>query len=364
MRNRQGITIAALIIAIIGLSVGFAAFSNTLTIRSTATVTPNASTMRVVFSKSSSGEVTGAANSINPDTTYSQYGDGGTIDNSTQGNSILKDLHAKFTAPGQKVVYSTNLYVYNAGSLQAQLTGVTFNNVTGESSYRKCAVATKDSSNNDIAPANQATASLVTAACSGITISVKVGNAKAIPSSTSLNNQILNVGASLPVEVTIAYENGSAYVDGPMEVTFGNIVINATSAVDASLVPTNPWKLEGLTSPTVTFDQYYSLNSGEDTQFCPQSFKVYSNGILYNGTGEVTVSQFKSSVTQVIFEPDYLLWEQAVSPEVNMYFLFDMSTSGSGTFAMASPSTQGVEFTKYAILSHPSIVCHYTVAQS
>ena len=41
MRRNQSVTIAALIIAIVGLSIGFAAFSNTLTIRSSATVTPD-----------------------------------------------------------------------------------------------------------------------------------------------------------------------------------------------------------------------------------------------------------------------------------------------------------------------------------
>ena len=237
MKNRQGLTIATLIVAIVGLSIGFAAFSNTLTISSSATVNPT-NTMRVVFSKSASSEVTGAAHSVLPNN--STYGDGATIDNSQSQNSILKDLHAKFTAPGQSVTYNTDLYVTNVGNYKAQLTGIEFQNVTGEQSWKKCVKATKDSNNQDLASGQMATSSLVDAACEGITISVTIGTALNVtPTSLdkTLDNQIINVGSSLRASVTISYTSGSAYVDGPMEVTFGNIVISATSAVDESLVP-------------------------------------------------------------------------------------------------------------------------------
>ena len=62
MKNRQGITIAALIIAIVGLSIGFAAFSNTLTISSSATVNPCDENFIVQFSKYSDSDATGELN--------------------------------------------------------------------------------------------------------------------------------------------------------------------------------------------------------------------------------------------------------------------------------------------------------------
>ena len=230
MKNKQGLTIARLIIAIVGLSIGFAAFSNTLTISSTASVNPT-NTMRVVFSKSATTEVTGAANSVLPDSLT--YGDGATIDNSEAQNSTLKDLHAKFTAPGQSVTYNTDLYVTNVGNYKAQLTGITFNNATGSNTYKKCVAAEVQTAGDE------ATSSLVDAACEGITISVTIGNATVNPTSQdkTLNHQIINVGSGLQASVTISYASGSAYVDGPMEVTFGNIVISATSAVDENLIP-------------------------------------------------------------------------------------------------------------------------------
>ena len=269
MRNNKGITIAALIIAIIGLSVGFAAFSNTLTIRSTATVTPSASNLRVVFSKSSSSEVAGNQNSVAPSS--ETYGDGATIDNSTQGNSILKDIHAKFTQPGQSVKYNTNLYVYNAGTLNAQLTGVTFNYPTGASTWKKCTVVDK------VNDEEEATPSLVQSACNGISISVKVGDKKATPTDTSLSYQILNTGQSLPVEVKITYEEGSAYADGEFLVTFGDIVINATSAVDSSLVVVNPWKVApfNITSSNIVYDETY-IPTGSVPAGLPQYFELSS----------------------------------------------------------------------------------------
>ena len=351
MRNRQGITIAALIIAIIGLSVGFAAFSNTLTIRSTATVTPNASTMRVVFSKSASSEVAGNQYSVAPDS--ETYGDGGTIDNSTQGNSILKDLHAKFTAPGQTVKYNTlanvrGLYVYNAGSLDAQLTGVTFNNVASYSSYKKCTAVDK------VNDAEEATDSLVQQACNGITISVKVGNIKATPTNTTLNNQVLTTGSSLPVEVTISYEAGSAYADGEFEVTFGDIVINATSAVDTSLVPTNPWKLKGLTTSAVTFGQVYSLNNGE-SGLCLGEFTFISNGSLDDGEDVTTNDDFVDMGSALKVEQDYVLIDSD-----DYYLLFYFPTSGSAIAYISSPTSS---FDMAAVVNNnEKITCHYTVS--
>jgi hypothetical protein len=49
-RNSKVIAIVALCIGVVGLSLGFAAFSNTLTISSSATVAPDASTFNVDFS--------------------------------------------------------------------------------------------------------------------------------------------------------------------------------------------------------------------------------------------------------------------------------------------------------------------------
>ena len=348
MKNK-GITIAALIVAVIGLSIGFAAFSNTLTIRSTATVTPDASTMRVVFSKESGSEVAGNPNTVSSNN--STYGDPGTIDNSTQGNSILKDLHAKFTAPGQSVKY--NLYVVNVGSINGQITGVTFNNAQGVSTYKKCTAVTKQDTTQI------ATDSLVQSACNGINITVKVGQITATPQNPDLTYQLINVRNYLPVEVTISYDYGAAYVDGDMDVVFGDIQINVSSAVDSTLVPTNPWVLRGLTSPNVTVGSQYSLDSGESAG-CILYTTFANDGSLADSRETISSTQIDSMTgASFIAGPDYVLLKSGY-----MYVLYEFPQVGKMT---RTSSSMDLPFNKSAIESAPSsqkTVCHYTSAQS
>ena len=228
MKNKQGLTIAALIIAIVGLSIGFAAFSNTLTISSSASVNPDENTFNVVFSSSSNSVAT---TSVVPTKNAAATSANITTTNATISGRSLTNLSAEFTAPGQSVTYETNLYVYNAGQLQAQLTGITFNNATDSNTYKKCAAIEQQ---NESATATE---SLVNAACEGISIKVTIGTADDVTPTTTgdkahLNYQMLGVGASLPAKVTISYDEGASYVDGPMSVSFGRIDINATSAID------------------------------------------------------------------------------------------------------------------------------------
>ena len=230
MKDKQGITIAALIIAIVGLSIGFAAFSNTLTISSSATVTPSDENFIVQFSKVSGADQTGSEYPIVPNS--ETYGDNAIINSSNK--KLLEGVHAKFTAPGQSVTYT--LYVRNTGAYVAYLKELAFanaTNATGSETYKHCYAATTDSNSQPISSENQATPSLVTQACNGIDISVTIGTASNItPSSASksLGNQALSAnGGYVQATITITYANNASYVDGPMEVEFGNISFTATS---------------------------------------------------------------------------------------------------------------------------------------
>ena len=122
-RGNQVMAIAALFIAVIGLSLGFAAFSNTLTIKSSATVTPDASVFDVNLS---SAAATTATDAIVPVKTHTgeEYAAGSynathftatnaTITNEalpTNGggttNAKIENLSVNFTEPGQTVTYS------------------------------------------------------------------------------------------------------------------------------------------------------------------------------------------------------------------------------------------------------------------
>jgi len=222
MKNKQGITIAALITAILGLSIGFAAFSNTLNISSSANVNPE-NTMNVVFSSSNSDAET---NPIVPTLTPNNV----TNFTSTNGEIIesgrtLSNLSAAFTAPGQSVTY--NLYVYNDGPYVAYLRDLTMGSIT-------CDAIPQQNANDT------ATESLVVEACKGMNVSVTIGTST-LTSSGSLNNQSLSAnGGYVNSSITISYVEGSAYVDGPMSVTIGDITFTASSVAGEVATPSEP----------------------------------------------------------------------------------------------------------------------------
>jgi len=222
MKNKQGITIAVLIVAIVGLSIGFAAFSNTLTISSSASVNPT-NMMNVVFSSSNSdAETNPIVPTLTPNNVNNFTSTNGEI---IESGRTLSNLSAAFTAPGQSVTY--NLYVYNDGPYIAYLTDLTMGSITCD------AIEQQNASDN-------ATDTLVAAACEGMSVSVTIGETT-LTSSGSLNNQALQAnGGYVNASVTISYAEGSSYVDGPMSVTIGDITFTASSVAGEVATPTEP----------------------------------------------------------------------------------------------------------------------------
>ena len=130
-RSAKIIAIVALCVAIVGLSVGFAAFSNELTINSNAKVSPNASDFDVNFSTSNTSEQDGTVSGVG---TNSATAENASIDNSN--SPTITGLKANFTEPGQKVTYS--FYAHNAGKYVAYLNNVTYANVSGKTATKEC----------------------------------------------------------------------------------------------------------------------------------------------------------------------------------------------------------------------------------
>lgn len=218
-RRARVIAIAALLLGVVGLSLGFAAFSNTLTIKSSAEVTPDSGVFNVDFSTSSS---TVTAGTVTPTLAPSNgpagfTGQAATIDNSGTNSALIKDLKATFTAPGQSVTYS--FYTKNAGELQAYLSSVTFAEVaTGVT--KTCTAKTGT------------TQSLVTAACNGISITMTLGSEDFTASKARAQfsgTHDLAKNASEAVTVVIAYAEGSSQADGDFDVAFGDITLNYSS---------------------------------------------------------------------------------------------------------------------------------------
>ena len=294
MKNKQGLTIAALIIAIVGLSIGFAAFSNTLNISSSASVNPDASSLKVVFAKDYFTDQKTTLNQL--DTTAvvpTTAGTGvtatnGVINNDGQDGPTLTGLSAAFTAPGQSVTY--NLYVVNAGQLKAYLTDIEFGTIGTPAKAVSCTVAQTKKVNDttvNLTDEEKATESLVNAACEGISVSVKIGTLTPMTSSGSLNNLPLEVKGYEPVQIVISYTSGSAYVDGPMNVAFGDVSINASSVAAQS-------QAQPQVDSLIPTDQELAVASPEgNDQYRFAEFEGEEDGdaitIMYNGGAGVVM---------------------------------------------------------------------------
>lgn len=96
----------ALILSIVGISIGFAAMSQNLTISGTAEVVP--ATWKIKFANLSSATVAGDAEVTTPPT--------------IQGDTHIGNFAVKLTAPGDSVTYTFD--VVNDGTIDAKLTSL------------------------------------------------------------------------------------------------------------------------------------------------------------------------------------------------------------------------------------------------
>ena len=199
------ISLVALLLGVVGVTLGYAAFSNTLTISSSAEVKPDASTFNVDFSSSNSAVVT---NNITPTLSATATGfsaTDATIDNTN--DPTVSNLKATFTAPGQSVTYT--FYAYNAGEYIAYLNSIAFQG------NKTCTAKTGT------------TQSLVDTACNGISLSAKVGSEAATSTSiASITGHRLAINGADEIVVTISYATGSGRADGDFDVTLPNIVLS------------------------------------------------------------------------------------------------------------------------------------------
>lgn len=208
-RNAQVIAIVALVVAVLGLSVGFASFSNVLNIQSSANVKPDSSTLNVDFSSSidsvTVAEITPTATPNSIVTTNA------TIDNSA--DPTISNLSATFTEPGQSAVYK--FYAYNAGELNAYLKSIVYANVAGSNATKVCTAK------------EGTTDALVQKACENILVKVKVGNElETATGKASITGHSLAKKTGEMVTVTLEYAAGAERTDGDFSVAFGNITLN------------------------------------------------------------------------------------------------------------------------------------------
>ena len=205
-RGSKVIAIVALCAGVIGLSLGFAAFASNLTIKSSATVSPEASTFNVDFTTTSGSVVSGDVTA----TVVGATADPATIDNAGT-DSEIENLVVHFTEPGQSATYS--FYAHNAGEYVAYLNDITFNNVSGEDKFKVCTAGEGTDQG------------LVDAACANIKLTLTVGEDAALISTDrtmAVSEHALASKTSEPVTVKIEY-TGTDRADGDFTVAFGDI---------------------------------------------------------------------------------------------------------------------------------------------
>ena len=212
-RNAQVIAIVALVVAVLGLSVGFASFSNVLNIQASANVKPDSSTLNVDFS--SSIDIVTVAEITPTATPNSIVTTNATIDNSA--DPTISNLSATFTEPGQSVVYK--FYAYNAGELNAYLKSIVYANVASSNATKVCTAK------------EGTTDALVQKACENILVKVKVGNElETATGKASITGHSLAKKTGEMITVTLEYAAGAERTDGDFSVAFGNITLNYSSA--------------------------------------------------------------------------------------------------------------------------------------
>ncbi|MBQ6323773.1 MAG: hypothetical protein IJI22_02965 [Bacilli bacterium] len=211
------LSIVALFVAVLGLSIGFAAFEQTLTIKSSAEVNPAGTDFNVIFS---TRDDVVSTDPVNPTVT----GTGATATNATidtNSNSlIIKDLHAVFTEPNQKAQYT--FYTKNTGQYTAYLKSIAYANVSGKNEPRVCTP-------KETTGPNAANNTLVQAACDDIRVTVSLSGTLYTQSVAAITGHSVAVGSSEEIIVTIEYLAGGDTADGPFDVEFGDITIAYSS---------------------------------------------------------------------------------------------------------------------------------------
>ena len=234
-RSSKIIAVIALTFAVIGLSLGFAAFSSRLTIEPRAVVIPE-DNMRVIFSNvngtPTDTTVTGTMNTAmqNAKTRLQAAGvvapnlpaaADATIDNTNLKAPKISNLKATFTAPGQSVEYT--FYAYNEMTYTAYLKSIIF-----------------DTSKYSCQPGTNTDATTAASVCQSIKVEVSVNetaSADVVGNGSTTKNEFsasaahaLTGTSGEAVVVTISYPENSPETNGDVTVRLPDVQLNYSSA--------------------------------------------------------------------------------------------------------------------------------------
>ncbi|MBO5121408.1 MAG: hypothetical protein J6C28_06990 [Bacilli bacterium] len=212
-RKVKFIIMITLMVAISAMSLGFAAFSATLNISSSASVTPSSDDFKLHLHNQTThtsdlssqianivgynGAIAGTPAKYLPTNSLSIHPFGGT-----------------FTAPGQYI--ELKAYIVNEGYYDAYLGDIIYNNVDGTDSFVSCTIPSD----------SDASQALVDAACDDFTVNVEIDDNLITKDETYLYGYVLPQGEAASLTIRIIYDENGDRADGAFYVQFGSITID------------------------------------------------------------------------------------------------------------------------------------------
>ena len=187
----KSLAVVALLISVVGVSLGFAAYSNTLTIRAAADYT--SPELHIPQLSTSTSSVT--TGSVTPTVS------GATADAATLAGQTISGLSVHFTNTNQSATYT--FYAVNASAFATYLNTVTFGT-------KSCT------------PGTGTTASYVATACDDIIMTIAAGSSDYTETTDNISSHSIAANGYETVTVTIEYIDGGATADGPFDVSFGD----------------------------------------------------------------------------------------------------------------------------------------------
>lgn len=187
------LAIISLLVSVIGISLGFAAFSSTLRIVATADVSPSSTLY-------SGGTLSINSNTVTTGNVTATTTGGATADVATLTESNIQNINAHFTEPGQTATYS--FYSINGSEFNSYLNSIVFGTKT-------------------CTPASGTTAEYAQAACNDITMTVSAGSSSFTETNNNISSHAITSGSYEPIAVTITYAPDGAVADGDFSVNFG-----------------------------------------------------------------------------------------------------------------------------------------------
>lgn len=209
-RKSKLILMISLVLSIIILGTGFAAFSKNLKISSRAEFTPDPSSFKVVFSTSQ--------DSVIPGKIQSNITNGVEASSATLINTTISGINITFNEQNKEVSYS--FYIKNIGNYDAFLNSVEYLAADGTSSFKKC-IAIEGT-----------TQSTIQSTCDRVNITITYPKTTSSTSNLLITNTNSNIDGykierdkTLLATLTIKYE-GANEANGDFKVEFGDIVFN------------------------------------------------------------------------------------------------------------------------------------------